>query len=66
MVNKASRFVLGAVSWEDLSTSEKEPAKEWAEVKDPQTRRKIQNKLAQRRFRKYLPLLTFHQEAQSV
>jgi hypothetical protein len=27
---------------------------EWSEVKDPNERRKIQNKLAQRRFRKYI------------
>src|SRR3954462_1912626 len=40
----------------DSSRSGKEPSKgksdEWSDVKDPSERRKIQNKLAQRRFRK--------------
>jgi hypothetical protein len=34
----------------DMSTTKSD---EWSDVKDPNERRKIQNKLAQRRFRKY-------------
>jgi hypothetical protein len=49
----------GLTSREEPTRSSSRPrGDEWSDVKDPNERRKIQNKLAQRRFRKFHRLVT--------
>lgn len=56
--NSGQQSMARAESSRSGRDSSRSKGDEWSDVKDPNERRKIQNKLAQRRFREYSNILT--------